>query len=105
MPDQSDSTDVELIELGRELETISAALDHADDHDAAMALLLRMDTVTAAIIATPAQTLRGLFVKARATAWALESDCGLLNPMKEPTANDRLAASIVRDLLKLGPHC
>jgi len=48
----------------------------------------------------PAKSLQGLYVKARATAWALEDDLDLT---KESSINDRLAASIVRDLLKLGP--
>jgi hypothetical protein len=48
-------------------------------------------------------TLQGLYVKARATAWALEGNfAGDFDPMKESSANDRIAASLVRDLLQLG---
>ena len=52
-------------------------------------------------MATPATTIEGVYVKARATAWAIENEFGLLDPTKEPSSNSRLAASIVRDLLNL----
>ena len=94
--------DGELIALGQELEATSAALNLAGDHEEAMALLGRTEQLSAAIVVTPAKTFRGLYVKARATAWALESDCGLLDPTKESTINDRVAASIIRDLLNIG---
>ena len=94
--------DGELIELGRQLDSIPAALDHAKNDDEVMSLLDRIDTLSAAIVMTPAKTFLGLYVKARATAWAIENDCGLLNPERELTINDRVAASIVRDLLELG---
>jgi len=96
------SFDEELIALGRQLDSIQAALDRASDHDETLLLLDRIETLSAAIVKTPAKTLQGLYVKARATAWALENDCGLLDPEKESTINDRVAASIIRDLLKLG---
>jgi len=94
-------SDVNLIALGKRLDTTSAALDHAAGHDEAIALLDKIESISAEIVATPAKTLQGLAVKARATAWALEHDCGLLDPMKKSTINDRVAASIVRDLLNL----
>jgi hypothetical protein len=97
------SVDVELIVLGRQLKSMCQALDRVSDHDGAMVLLDKIDTLSAAIVETPAKTLQGLYVKSRATAWALENDCGLLDPTKESTANDRVAASIVRDLLNIGP--
>jgi len=96
------SADAELITLGRKMETVSATLDRASDHNEAMLLLDRLEALRAAIVATPAKTLQGLYVKARATAWALEYDCDLPDPVKESTPSDRVAASIVRDLLKLG---
>jgi hypothetical protein len=58
-----------------------------------------LERIEPVLQATPFQ---GLYVKARATAWALQNDCGLLDPTQESTINDRLAASIVRDLLNLG---
>jgi hypothetical protein len=93
------SADVELIQLGRQLDSIPAALEQASDHDEATALLAKIETLSAAIAAMPSKTLQGLYVKARATAWALEDD---FDPTKESSINDQVAASIVRDLLKLG---
>ena len=93
------SPDAELIALGRQLDSISPALDRASEHDEAIALLDRMESLTSTIVATPAKTLQGLYVKARATAWALEGND--LDPTKEASMNDKVAASIVRDLLRL----
>ena len=84
------------------MEALQAALDHPSDRDAAMALLDRIETVSMAIVLAPAETVQGLYIKARATVWALESDCGLLDPTKESSLNDRVAASVIRDLLRLG---
>jgi hypothetical protein len=99
---EANAVDAELVRLGRELEAHRAALDDASDHDAAMALLDRIEAISAAIARVPADTIEGLYVKARATAWSIESDCGLLDPEKEFTLNDRVAASIICDLLKIG---
>jgi hypothetical protein len=97
---EASSTDEELITLGAQRDLLWASL--TNDHDEAMILLKRIDAITAAIVATPAKSLQGLYVKARATVWALENDWGLLNPEKESTENGRVAASVVRDLLRLG---
>ena len=92
------SHDEGLIALGQQLFSIRAALDHAGEHDEVMGLLERIDTVSDAIVAMPAKTVQGLYVKARATAWALLDD---IDPMEESSINDRVAASIVRDLIRL----
>ena len=96
------SADVHLIGLGQQLESNRATLERASGHDEAMVILDKIDALTLEIVVTRAQTLQGLYVKARASAWALESDCGLLDPVKESSPNDRVAASIVRDLLEFG---
>jgi hypothetical protein len=96
------SSDRKLTALGLQLDSVQAALDHANDRDEAMLLLSRIETLSAEIVKTPASAIHGLYIKARATAWALEYDCGLFDPTKESTINDRIAASIIRDLLKLG---
>jgi hypothetical protein len=93
------SPDAELIALGRQLDSIPAALDRASEYDEAMVLLEQIDILSNAIVTTPAKTLQGLYVKARATAWALQDDP---DPMKESSINNRVAASIVRDLLEFG---
>jgi hypothetical protein len=92
------SPDAGLMALGQQLFSIQAALDHASEHDGAMALLERIDTLSDAIVAMPAKTVQGLYVKARATAWALLDN---FDPMEESSLNDRVAASIVRDLIRL----
>lgn len=84
--------------LGQQLDANSAVLDHASRHDEAIALLDRIETLSAAIVATQAKSLQGLYVKARATAWAMEGDD--FDPTKESSINNRVAASIVRDLLQ-----
>jgi hypothetical protein len=96
--------DSELAALGRQSDLISAALDRAGGHDEAMALLDRIESLSSAIAATPATTLEGLRVKARATAWALLGDFeGDFDPSDESSINSRVAASIVRDLLRMTP--
>jgi hypothetical protein len=97
---EMNSPDAELIALGRQLASISPALDRASEHDEAIALLDRMESLTSTIVATPAKTLQGLYVKARATAWAL-LEGNDFDPTKEASMNDKVAASIVRDLLHL----
>src|SRR5437763_8897523 len=72
--------DAGLIEFGREMEILRQKLDRASDHDEAMNLLNSIDQLTKTIVLTPAQSVQGLYVKARTTAWALENDCGLLDP-------------------------
>lgn len=94
--------DAELLKLGRRQASAQAALDCASGHDEAMALLQELEDLGIKIVETPARTLEGLYVKARATAWAIEHDVGLLEPAKESSINARVCASIVRDLLQLG---
>jgi hypothetical protein len=90
--------DVELLALGRELFSIQAALDHAGEHDQAIALLGRIDVVTTAIADIPATTIQGLYIKALATSWSLIDD---FDP-KEGMSNDmRLVVSILYDLIRL----
>jgi hypothetical protein len=93
------SPDAELIALVRQLDLIPAALDRTGDHDEAMALLDKIDSLSAAVVAKPAKTLEGLCAKARATGWALQDG---FDPTKESSITTRVAASIVRDLLELG---
>lgn len=93
----SSADDTKLVSLGSELASVWEAVAQTADHDQVMALLERTDRLSAAIVATPAETIAGLRVKARATAWALEDD---LDPTKQSSQNERMAASIVRDLLE-----
>jgi hypothetical protein len=96
------SLDADLVELDRQLHLTIAALDSSSDHDETMLRLREIEDLNAAMVATHAKTLHGLYLKARATAWALISENGPLDPAKELTLNDQISASIVRDLLNLG---
>jgi hypothetical protein len=89
--------DAELLALGRELFSVQAALDHAGEHDQAIALLERIDIITTAIADIPATTIQGLYIKALATSWSLIE----FDP-KEGVSNDmRLVVSILYDLIRL----
>jgi hypothetical protein len=61
-------------------------------------LIDRLGPVEAAIAATPARTIAGLCVKARAANWSRE---GLIDPLGEQCTDERMAWSIVRDLMLL----
>ena len=49
-------------------------------------------------VATPATTMEGLYVKARAGCWALLGD---LDADEHASADQRMALSIMRDLIRL----
>jgi len=98
----SSGADKELIQWGRELEDAHAAVEFAGTSEQVEALFEKQDKPIAAIVARRATSLEGLHVKARATAWAIESDLGILDPNEETTAHLRVAASLVRDLLAIG---
>jgi hypothetical protein len=86
--------DAELIELGRQFEEITAALDRDDAEPA----LDRLAVIEPAIIAMPATTIEGMRVKARAACWAMMGD---FEDLSGPTTDVRMARSIVRDLIRL----
>jgi hypothetical protein len=103
------SPDAELIALGRQFDAITSAFDDAfrqvrpgnDLKQKALdrkmdGLLDLLGPVEAAIVATPARTIAGLYVKARAANWSRE---GLIDPLAEECTDERMAWSIVRDLI------
>lgn len=92
--------DLPLLTLGRDFDTLAAKLDHAiatgvdfDDE-----LPERLSQIEAEIARTHASTMEGLCVKARAACWALLGD---LNDPADATTDERMALSIVRDLIRL----
>lgn len=94
------SADLPLLTLGRDFDTLAAKLDHAiatgvefDDE-----LPERLSQIEAEIARTHASTMEGLCVKARAACWALLGD---LNDPAGATTDERMALSIVRDLIRL----
>ena len=94
------STDVSLSEPGYQFDGLAAQLDQAiaNGSDIAQDTLNQLSNIEAKIIATPATTVVGLRVKARAAGWALLGD---LDAAGELTTDKRMALSIVRDLIHL----
>jgi hypothetical protein len=88
-------TDTELVALGKQFDALTRVLDAADLWgDMAYAL----DRIERAILNTQAKTMEGLRVKARAACWARLGD---LDPASGSTTDERMALSIIRDLIRL----
>ena len=92
--------DSPLLALGRDFDVVAARLDHAiaagiDIDDGLLEQLSKLD---AEIATTQASTMEGLFVKARAACWARLGD---LDDFGEMTTDQRMALSMVRDLIRL----
>lgn len=94
------ATDITLVRLGRRFDALAAQLDHAIEHglDTDWAALCEFSEIETEICATAATTIEGLYVKARAVCWALLGD---LEYCERSPANERMALSIVRDLIRL----
>jgi|SRR5215472_2647384 len=90
-------TDPVLLELGRQFDAISARLDH--ELHTGWKTLKEFDRIFQQIVHTPATTLEGLLVKARARCWALLGD---FDSADESAAGAPMAFSIMRDLIRLG---
>ena len=87
--------DTELVALGSQFDALTRVLDAADLWgDMAYAL----DRIERAILNTQAKTMEGLRVKARAACWARLGD---LDPASGSTTDERMALSIIRDLIRL----
>src|SRR5258707_346523 len=96
-------SDDKLLALGREFDAVASAIDaaiaDASSPPAVMTTLLaKLGPLDAAIVETPARTIEGLWVKARAACWALLGD---LDPTSGSTTDQRMAMSIIRDLVRL----
>ena len=92
--------DLLLIELGRRFDAISSQVDR--ELRTEWTVLEEFDRILAQIVNTRANTLEGLFVKARAGCWALLGD---FDSADQSTAGAPMAFSIMRDLIRLGaPH-
>ena len=96
IPTPVGNPDAALLALGRRFDAMANKLDH--DIDVSWTLLEEFSEVEAQITSTPATTLEGLSVKARVTCWARLGD---LDASEHSTANERMALSIVRDLIRL----
>ena len=101
---QKSASDVGIIKLGHQFDALAAEFDHAIDHGTNIAweTLEKFDRILTEIIATPATTMEGLCVKARVACWARLGD---LDAGEQCTAEDRVALSMIRDLIRLyHPH-
>lgn len=91
--------DAELIELGRQFDEITAALDkEIAGAGTDLPALDRLSAIEPMIVALPARTVEGMRVKARAACWAMMGD---FDELPGPTTDVRMARSIVRDLIRL----
>jgi hypothetical protein len=86
------STDARLLDLGHQFDELVQDFDNATDD-----LFVRLQRVEAEILSTPARSFDGYRVKARAACWALLGD---IEPHSGATTDQRMALSIVRDLIQ-----
>ncbi|HEY6018893.1 MAG TPA: hypothetical protein VIY48_03090 [Candidatus Paceibacterota bacterium] len=93
---QTPAADNVLFALGREFDTFTEKIDSG--LNIPWEALNEFSRVEEQIVATPATTMEGLCVKARAACWALLGD---LDSNEQSTTNERMALSIVRDLIRL----
>ena len=94
------SAGAHLLALARQFDALAAQIDYAIENgsDIAQDILYQFSHIEAEIVATPATTIDGLRVKARAACWALLGD---LDSADQSTTDKRMALSIVRDLIRL----
>jgi hypothetical protein len=97
---QTGNVDGELIRMGQEFSEVTRQIDDAIDQRSELTheVLERLDRLDSEIVATPAHTVAGLRVKARAACWALLGD---IDPCRELTTDKRMALSIVLDLIRI----
>jgi len=100
---QSNTTkvgDANLIALGQVFDSLAARVDVAIDNgfDLDCDLLKAFGRVHDQILSGQATTMEGLFVKARAAAWGLFGD---FQPHEQTSTADKMALSIIRDLIRL----
>jgi hypothetical protein len=97
---KNDAADAPLFALGLAFDAVSGQIDHAIEHGLHLDwdLLREFDRIEAEILARSATTLEGLFVKAKVACWGLLGD---LEPSSQSGTLDRIALSIIRDLVRL----
>ena len=97
----AETGDFKLIGLGRQFDAVAAKLDRAIEHGLNIdwSDLEDFGCIVDKIVVTPATTIDGLCVKARVRCWARLGD--LDDHGEQSTDEDRMALSIVRDLIRL----
>ncbi len=96
----NDIADSHLVDLGREFDEISVQFDRSIEYDYRLSdeMADRFGEVLDEIEATPAFTIAGLCVKARAACWCLLGD---LDTPDKATGDVSMSLSILRDLIRL----
>jgi hypothetical protein len=96
---KSTLVDAKLTELGRQFHELVTQFDDQDRAPAYFTdeFFTRLNRVEAEILSTPARSIEGYRVKARAACWALLGD---IDPHSGTTTDRRMALSIVRDLIQ-----
>jgi hypothetical protein len=89
---QISASDAALVQLGRQFDAVAARIDHGDT---ARETINYFSRIYDEIVATPATTMEGLFIKARVECW------GLLGDLDAGQPNSNMALSIIRDLIRL----
>jgi hypothetical protein len=100
----SQAQDTKLISLGLHFDRLTRTWDDAalkthntyDNFDI-VALIESINPIEAGIVSTQAKTIDGLLVKAHAANWSRE---GRINPEYERSTDQKMAWSIVRDLIQ-----
>jgi len=97
----AEAADRELTGLGRQFDAVAAKLDRGIEHGLNIdwSDLKEFGGIVDEIVVTPATTIEGLCVKARVRCWARLGD--LDDHGEQSTDEDRMALSIVRDLIRL----
>jgi|SRR4029450_7525283 endonuclease/exonuclease/phosphatase family metal-dependent hydrolase len=97
---QSSPKDIDLLQLGEQFDVLAAHLDHAIEHRLHVdwAHLEELSRVEAEILQMPALSMEGFYTKARVACWATLGD---LEERDQADAYERMARSIIRDLIRL----
>jgi len=92
--------DEELINLGRRFASLASKIDHAMENnlDLPWTVLTHLGEIQDQILKYEATTTAGLCAKAQTVCWGRLGD---LNPTKDMNPADRMALSIIRDLIRL----
>jgi hypothetical protein len=100
----SQAQDKKLISLGLRFNSLTRTWDdvaikthHSYNNFDIIALIEAIIPIEADIVSTQAKTIDGLLVKARAANWSRE---GCINPEHEGSTDQKMAWSIVRDLIQ-----
>jgi hypothetical protein len=87
--------------LTRTWDSVARQTNHTYNNFDIIGLTEVINPIESAIVATRAKTIEGLLVKARAANWSRE---GRINPEAEASTDEKMAWSIVRDLIELSPR-